>query len=67
MVYAHTYYYWIYIGGDIMQVKQTFPKSYPDDKERQEAIKKIYRQLHMKFQYELEEAKDKDKTDKRAS
>ena len=43
-----------------MQVKQTFPKSYPDDKERQEAIKKIYRQLHMKFQYELEETKDKD-------
>lgn len=50
-----------------MQVKQTFPKSYPDDKERQEAIKKIYRQLHMKFQYGLEETKDKDKTDKKAS
>lgn len=50
-----------------MQVKQTFPKSYLNDKERQEEIKKIYRQLHMKLQYELEETKDKDKPDKRAS
>lgn len=50
-----------------MEVKQTFPKSYPNDKERQEAIQKIYRQLHMKFQYELQETKAKDKTDKRAS
>lgn len=50
-----------------MQVKQTFSKSYSTDEERQAAMKKIYRQLHTKFQYELEKTKDKDKTDKKAS
>ncbi|MCX4327859.1 MAG: hypothetical protein OSJ45_11270 [Lachnospiraceae bacterium] len=33
-----------------MQVRHTFLKSYANDKERQEAIKKIYRQLYKNLQ-----------------
>ena len=33
-----------------MQVKHTFLKSYANDKERQEAIRKIYRQLYKNLQ-----------------
>lgn len=48
-----------------MQVKQTFLKYYKTDKERQEAIKKIYRQLYIKLQCGSEEIMDKCKTDKK--
>ncbi len=48
-----------------MQVKQTFLKSYKTDKERKEAIKKIYRQLYIKFQYDSLEIENTNKTNKK--
>ena len=50
-----------------MQIKQTFPKSYLSDKERQEAIKKIYRQLHAQLKHEPGKAKGRNKTGQKES
>lgn len=52
-------YYWIFAGGNIMQVKHTYLKSYPSNEEKLKELKRIYRQLNAKFQFELEEIKNK--------
>ena len=61
----HIYYYWIFAGGNIMQVKHTYLKSYPSNEERLKEFKKIYRQLNIKFQFEPEKTKDKNHTSKK--
>lgn len=61
----HIYYYWIFAGGNIMQVKHTYLKSYPSNEEKLKELKRIYRQLNIKFQFELEEIKNKKQTGKK--
>lgn len=45
-----------------MQVKHTFLKSYTNDKERQEAARKIYRQLYRNLQCSPKEPARNNKT-----
>lgn len=59
----HIYTRWnIYAGGIIMQVKHTFLKSYANDKEKQEAARKIYRQLYRNLQCSPKEPARNNKT-----
>lgn len=48
-----------------MQVKHTYLKSYPSNEEKLKELKRIYRQLNIKFQFELEEIKNKKQTGKK--